>query len=82
MVALSEVSDEKSTARLNVEAPPRYRAVTTPVKKVSTLALSAARQAIEELGPATNRHKLLVRAEAIWATKKELNADDDPVGIL
>lgn len=74
MVALSEVSNEKSTARQNVEAPPQYRAVTTPVRKVSTLALSAARQAIEELGPATDRHKLLVRAEAIWATKKELNA--------
>lgn len=71
MAALSEVSDENSTVCANNGAPPQYRAATTSVEKVSEKALAAARQAIAELGSAADRHKLLVRAEAIWAAKKE-----------
>lgn len=71
MVALSEVSDENSTVGVNNGTPPQYRAATTSVKKVSENALSAAKQAITELGSAADRHKLLVRAEEIWAAKKE-----------
>ncbi len=71
MVTLSEVSDENSTVRDNNGAPPQYRAATTSVENVSENALSAARQAIAELGSAADRHILLVRAEAIWAARKE-----------
>tara|TARA_R110002110_G_scaffold143462_2_gene332315 strand:+ start:2634 stop:3593 length:960 start_codon:yes stop_codon:yes gene_type:complete len=71
MVALSEVSDENSTVCANNGAPPQYRAATTSVEKVSEKALSAARQAIAELGSAADQHKLLVRAEEIWAAIKE-----------
>jgi hypothetical protein len=86
MVAMSEVSDENSTVRDNNGAPPQYSAATTSVKKVSKTALSAARQAIDELGSAADRHKLLVRAEAIWRVKRSraglMNTDDEPVDIL
>ena len=71
MVTLSEASDENSTARDNNGAPPQYRAATTSVEKVSENALFSARQAIAELGSAADRHILLVRAEAIWAARKE-----------
>ncbi len=49
-------------------------------RKVSTAskhAFAAARQAIEELGPTADRRLLLVRAEAIWTSKKKPTALKD-----
>lgn len=74
MVAMSEASDEKPIVPDYSGAPPHYRAANTSVKKVSKKALSAARQAIDEFGAAADRHKFLVRAEAIQASKKEPRA--------
>ena len=73
IVAQSEESDENLQIRFNGETPPQHRTGATPAKEVSSRALAAARQAIEELGPAANRLQLLTRADAIWAAKKELS---------
>jgi hypothetical protein len=59
--------------RFNGETSPQYRTGGKPTKEVSSSALAAAKQAIEELGPAANRLQLLTRADAIWTAKKELS---------
>ena len=72
IVAQSEELDENLQARFNSETSPNYRTRVTSAKEVSSSALAAAKQAIEELGPTANRLQLLTRADAIWTAKKEL----------
>lgn len=73
IVAQSEELDENLQVRFNGETSPKYRTGPTSAKDVSSSALAAAKQAIEELGPAANRLQLLTRADVIWTAKKELS---------
>jgi|OM-RGC.v1.007258276 hypothetical protein len=73
IVAQSEELDENLQVRFNGETSPKYRTGATSAKEVSSSALAAAKQAIEELGPAAGRLQLLTRGDAIWMAKKELS---------
>ena len=69
IVAQSEELDENLQVRFNGETSPKYRTGATS----SSSALAAAKQAIEELGPAAGRLQLLTGGDAIWMAKKELS---------
>ena len=73
IVAQSEELDENLAVRFNGETSPQHRTGAASVKEGSSRALTAANQAINELGPAASRHKLLARADAIWTAQKELS---------
>jgi hypothetical protein len=73
IVAQLEELDENLQVRFNGETSPKYRTGATSAKEVSSSALAAAKQAIEEPGPAANRVQLLTRADVIWTAKKELS---------
>ncbi len=72
IMELSEILDENLPAYSKGEAPRQQDTSTMPGAKASARALAAARQAIEELGPAADRHKLLARADVILTAKKEI----------
>lgn len=73
VVAQSEELGGNLQVHFNGETSPKYRSGATSAKEVSSSALAAAKQALEELGPAANRIQLLTRADAIWTAKKELS---------
>ena len=72
IMVLSEILDENLPAHSKVKAPRQQDTSIMPGAKASARALAAARQTIEELGPAADCHKLLARADVIWTAKKEL----------
>ena len=67
---LSKISDKSPPLSFAPKEFSENRTKTNPVNTITTPALAAARQAIEELGLAANRHELLARADAILMAER------------